>query len=96
MRLKMLVVSLMAVAVLILFVASALTVFALVGSNIAEIEQAVAPALPEPVNQPQVIESVLYSERSGHGCPFEQAKMLQVQAEPAEEISDELLSQVGP
>ena len=98
---KTIIISLVALFALSLFVvASAVTVFALVGGSPAEVEQAIElePVQIEQVAQPQVVEPVLHSESVGYsgktGCPYQEAKMQQVHAEPVDEIEDNLLTQV--
>ena len=101
MRMKTLVITVVAVvSVVVLVVASAVTAFALVGDSSVEVEEAVeiVPVQAEPLSQPEmeVVNPVLHTEKSGYGCPYQDAKLQQVKA-PAETVDENLLlTQVEP
>jgi hypothetical protein len=102
---KLVLFSVLAVALVMVFVAaSAITVFALVGGDSAQVEVApvenvfeaapveaeVSPKLVEPA-----LERASYDSYSG-GCPFGEAKMLMTQHTPAEEaVEDAPLAQLS-
>jgi len=102
MRLKLLVFSLLALAVVVFVIASAVTVFALMGDSAAATETSVevAPVLAEPVSQSEVVKPVLTYERVSHsekagGCPYKQVKTQLVKAN-TDKVDDQLLTQVQP
>ena len=102
MQRKALLLSVMAAAGLVLLVAvSAVTVYALTGSNLqaGPLEQAVevAPVQVEPVSQSELVEPVLRSERANaegkSGCNYSSAK-LQLTEAPTKQVEDEPLAQL--
>lgn len=90
------------VGVTVLALASAVTVFALLSQSPTGLEEVTqtAPVQLEAEHQPVVVEPVIQMERGeyagGHGCPYHEAKMQQVQVAPVETVEDNLLSQVAP
>ena len=90
------------VGVTVLALASVVTVFALLSQSPTGLEEArqTGPVQLEVEHQPVVVEPVIQMERgeyaSGHGCPYHEAKMQQVQAAPVNTVENNLLTQVAP
>lgn len=101
MNLKVLVFSLVAAAGLMVFALSAVTVYALVGTDVTQVEAVtvddvlqVAPVLAEiePVSAP-VIEYEQASYYEGGGCSH--SKMMMTQAPAEKTVEEQPLAQVG-
>ena len=100
MRSKLLIFSLLAtVSVVVLVAAAAVTVFAFVGSDSVQAEEAlinetieIAPIEVEPVSQTEVVNPLLTTEHAsyeGRGCPFSHAAKQQLAEMPSEPVLGE-------
>ena len=100
MRSKLLIFSLLAtVSVVILVAAAAVTVFAFVGSDSVQAEEAlinetieIAPIEVEMVSQIEVVNPLLTVEQAGYkegGCPFGKAAKAQLAETPSEQVIGE-------